>query len=459
MPLVLGIPPQVDDLVQKGLLERAFHDSLFPELLFRQDAEWEEWPENSGTEYVCTRRGQYSPVTKPIPASQDPAVMTLAYEQWVATLQRYAAATQVYMPNSVVANSSLFLSEVHALGMNAGQSLNRIPRNALYKSYLSGHTCLIQQAASSDTSIRVAALNGFTDVVIRGQNAKPAAVSSSNPLPILLNGVAKNVIGATPDNSDDPFGPGTLLLSTTVGATVAVRSPVLSIYRPVVLRAGGGATVDAISSGDTTLLQDFINLAGKLRTNNVPPHEDGTYHCHMPNAANNQLFADPAWQRAETGLFNGEEYQSGIIKRISGITFILNNECPDDTNAGAQTATGTNAKYSEDIGAETVNESAVRIGRAIITGRGALRERGLDEKGFVTEAGVTGKIGAFQVTNMGMAIKTDRIRLILRAPINVLQDQVAMAWDISTSFTTPSDVIAGSNERYKRGVMYEFALE
>ena len=36
--IVLGIPPAILNLVQNGLLERAFHDALVPLFLYRQEA-------------------------------------------------------------------------------------------------------------------------------------------------------------------------------------------------------------------------------------------------------------------------------------------------------------------------------------------------------------------------------------------------------------------------------------
>lgn len=458
--IVLGTPPAVNDLVQKGLLERTFHDGLIPEFTYRAEAEWEEWPAGTGTEVFMTRRGTLAPITKPTAPGTDPIPQSLSYEQWVATLERYTGTIDTYMPNSVVANSDLFLSNIHGLGIQAGQSLNRIPRNALFKSYLSGHTVLIQATLTTDTVIRVAAINGFTDVVLRGLLVRPQPVSATYPLPILVNGVAKNVIGATPDNPDDPFGSGSLLLSTTVGSVVASRSPVLSTYRPRIIRSGGGLSVDAISAADTFVIQDAVNAATQLRALNVPRHQDGTYHAQIPPQANSQVFQDPAWQRMFQGRgVTDNEIKDGILGRIGMVTFYENNENPDDTNSGSLLSTSASAFYSEDIGAETINGAGVRVGRIIVTGRGALRERGLDESKFITEAGVTGKVGEFSVTNMGVAISTERVRLIMRAPINRLQDQVASTWDISTSFSTPTDVATGSLERYKRAITVEFALE
>lgn len=460
MSLVLGIPPAILNLVQLGLLERAFHDGLFPALLYRGEAQYEEWPANTGTEIFMTRPGLLTPITTPLAAGVDPVPQTVSYEQWIAVLNRYAGTIDTHVPTSVVSNADQFMRNIQQLGLQAGQSLNRLPRNALFKSYLSGQTVLTVATAAPDTTIRVASLNGFFDVVNRGVNVRPLPVSPSAPLPITINGtINRNVVGAFPDDPNDPYGPGTLQLDAAVGAIVAARASVLSRYRARILRSGGGSSVDAIGAADVFTLQDAINATNYLRKNNVLPHEDGYYHGHINLDANSQVFQDPAFQRLNTSLPDHVYYQKAFIGTIAGIAFFANNESPDLLNSGARTLTGTNAAYSADIGAETTNESNVNIGRVVVTGRGAIYEKGLDETKYVTEAGVTGKIADFQVVNGGVEVSTERIRLILRAPQNRLQDQVSATWSITTSFPVPSDAASGGFERYKRAVVIEHALD
>jgi hypothetical protein len=460
MSLVLGIPTSILNLVQDGLLERAFHDGLFPSLLFRGEAQREEWAANTGTEIFMTRPGLLSPVTTPLVAGVDPVPQTVSYEQWVAVLARYAGTIDTHVPTSVVSQADQFLRNIQQLGLQAGQSLNRLPRNVLFKSYVSGQTVLILATASPDTAIRVASLNGFLDVVSRGVNVRPAAVSPSSPLPITINAtISRNVIGAYADDPNDPYGPGTLLLDAAVGAVVPIRSSVLSRFRPRILRAGGGSSVDAIGSTDVFTLQNAINATNQLRKNNVLPHEDGFYHGHINMDANGQVFQDPAFQRLNTSLPDHTYYQRAFIGTIAGIAFFANNENPDFLNSGSRTITGSSAYYSADIGAETTNESGVNIGRVVVTGRGAIYEKALDENAYVTEAGVTGKVADFQVVNGGVEVSTEGIRLILRAPQNRLQDQVAATWSITTSFPVPSDASSGGLERFKRAVIIEHALD
>lgn len=460
--LVLGMSAAVVNLVQQGLLERSFHDGLFPALQYRAEAQEEEWPANTGQEIFMTRPGLLAPITKPIQPGQDPIPQAVAYEQWVARLDRFAGTIDTHVPTSVVSNADQFLRNIHQLGLQAGQSLNRIPRNVLFKSYLSGHSNLIQAALAGDTQIRVASLNGFTDVVIKGVNVRPSPVSPSTPLEITITGVTgtRNVVGFDPDDPDNPTGPGTLFLSAAIGgAGAAVRAPVLSAARPRIIRAGGGTSVDAIGLGDVFQLQDLINAVNALRRDSVPPHEDGFYHAHIQTDGNSQVFTDPAWQRLNTALPDHVYYQEAFIGTIAGAACFLNTESPDSLNTGARVATGTSAFHSEDIGAETTNESGVNVGRIIVTGRGALYEKWLDEKRYTTEAGITGKTGEFQIVNAGLEVETQRIRLVLRAPVNRLQDIVAATWSISTSFPVPSDITSGGPQRYKRAIVIEYAQD
>lgn len=461
--LVLGIPPAVLSLVQEGLLERAFHDGLFPALLYRSEAQEEEWEANTGTEIFMSRPGPLAPIVTPLAPGIDPSPQTVAYEQWSASLARFAGTIDTHIPTSAVANANLFLRNINQLGLQAGQSLNRIPRNALFQKYLSGQTVLTVTTAAGDTAIRVASVNGFTDVVTKGVNVRPALVSTSTPLSITIDPagtpIVRNVIGFELDDPTDPNGPGTLFLSAAVGAIVAARVPVLSVARPRVLRSGGGFSVDALAAGDIFTLQDAINATNLLRKANVPPHPDGFYHAHINTDANSQVFQDLAFQRLNTSLPDHTYYQEAFIGTIAGIAFFLNTESPDTTNVGALTNTGTNARYGQDIGGEVVNDANVGVGRVLVTGRGALYEKWLNENtNYVTEAGITGKVGEFQIVNAGVAVETERVRLILRAPLNRLQDKVAATWSISTSFPVPSDVTAGGPERYKRAIIIEHAL-
>jgi hypothetical protein len=461
--LVLPIPGLQTNLVQEGLLERAFHDGLFPNLQFRQEAVQEDIEANTGTEFYMSRPGLLPTVEEPLTAlSGDPTPAQPVFEQWPVIINRYANTIDTHMPTSTVANANLFLRNINQLGLNAGQTVNRLPRNTLFKAYTSGQTAMTVAGLAADTTIHVASCNGFADSVVSTISFRPVPVSASAPLPVSIGVgaalIVRNVINVAYDNPADPYGPGTLTLSAALGAGFAGRTPVVSAYAPTTLRAGGGASVDALTGADIVTLQMFINAANYLRSHNVRPHDDGFFHAYITPSCNSQLFADPVMQRLNTALPQGVQYSEGFVGVIAGILFYMNSEVPTRTNSGALTLTGTNAFYARSIGAEVINDGGVPVGRSLVTGKTALYELNLDESKYVSEAGIMGKIGQFSITNNGMYVPVDKVRLILRAPIDRLQDIVAASWSMSAGFAAPSDATATTGpQRYKRAVVLEYA--
>jgi hypothetical protein len=465
MSVILLMPPEIQELNQQGALERAFHDALFPNLAYRAEAMAEEVQANTGQQIFQSRPGLLPPKTTPLTPGSDPQPSQVVYEQWTAILQQFGDALDTHMPTAITSNANLFLRNIQQLGLGAGQSINRIARDSLFQAYLSGNTVMNVASLTTDTQLHVSSCNGFTDVIIVGSNVAPKPVSPATPLAIVVGvgaaAVVANVVGFVLDNPSDPVGPGTLMLAAAIGTAFAARTAVISAFAPQIVRTGGGATVDAIGPSDTLLLQDVINSVAILRNNNVPPHDDGYYHAHISPFANAQVFADPVFQRLNTALPEGVMYSQGFIGHMSGVMFFMNTEAPNTLNTGTRVFTGpTSAQYSPEIGAETTNDSGVNIGRVIVTGKGALYERYLDESQYVTEAGTVGKIGEFDIRNNGIQILTERIRLVLRAPIDRLQQVVSAAWSITTSFPVPSDITASTSgaARFKRAVVLEHAL-
>jgi hypothetical protein len=457
------VPASIAQLQQQGLLERAFHDGLYPNLAYRAEAMPEEWPLNTGQQIFMTRPGLLKVQTTPLVPGTDPVGQTIPFEQWVATLAQYADSIDVHIPTAVTTSANLFLRSIHQLGLAAGQSVNRIARNALFQAYLSGQTVTTTAPLTGDTTLQVASLNGFTQVVSPAANIAPQTVSSSNPLPITIytatGSVTNSVVGFIPNNPADLNGPGTLQLLSSVGVSgLTIRTSVVSAYAPRVIRSAGGTSIDAIGAGDTFVLQQAINAVGYLRRAAVQPHEDGFYHAHISALGNAQIFADPVFQRLNQSLPEHVIYKEGFIGTIANVAFFMNLESPETFNTGTQISTANSGVYGQEIGAEVVNGSGVPIGRTIITGRGAMYEKYLDESAYSTEAGTTGKIGDFDVVNNGISIPTERIRFVLRAPLDKLQQTVTCSWSITTSFPVPSDITAPSGPQlFKRAIVLEHA--
>lgn len=461
MTIVQGLPASISSLIQNNTLERMFHDSLFPNLLFRGEARPELWQANLGERQLFTRTGLIEPVTEPLIPGQDPQPGSYASEQWEAEARQLGLTIPTHMPTNYVALASTFLQNTQKLGLNAAQSMNRAVRDRLFQAYLGGETVTLAAAAAGATQIQVASLNGFTQ---RLQNGQLLPVSSANPLPITFTGSAEpanTVIGFAPSNPAQPLGQGVLTLGAAITAAgVVQRGGVFAATRSRRLRVGNGATVDALTAGNIITLDTFISAVSRLRDQNVPPHADGFYHVHLTTQAEEQLFRDNHWQRLHQSLPDSVAYQSLAIGRAVGCIFYRNTELPNPSTvnpAGTLTDAGGagGATSNHQIGGELTNEAGLTIRRAIVTGGGCIYEKYLDEGKFITEAGVNGKIGQFSLINGGVAILSQRIRYILRAPQDLLQQVVSQTWSWSGDFPVPSDTVTGDGARFKRAVVIE----
>ncbi len=457
MPIALpGIPAQVVNLLQDRTLERVFHNALFPRLLYRSEAFPEIWQANLGESQVFTRTGLLPVKLKALTPGQDPVPSTYETEQWEAFAEQHGDTLDTHMPTSHVALASLFMTDAAALGLNGGQTMNRLARNRLFSAYSGGETVNTAVGAAIDTQIQVANINGFTQVLVNGR-LQPSSVP--NPIAISFPGTAiadNSVIGFDPADVDNPLGPGTLFLSAALGGGgLPLRSAVLAVSASRIIRVGGGATVDALSAASVLTLNDLIAAASRLRDQNVPPHADGYYHVHLPTLGEAQLFQDNHWQRLHQSLPDSAAYRDLAVGQIVGSRAYRNTESPAADTVTVTVATGTLALSAPEIGAEIRNETGVPINRTIVTGGGVLREKYLDESKYISAAGVQGKIGEFSIVNNGVAIMTERIRYILRAPQDKLGQLVAQTWSWSGDFPVPSDGLTGDGARFKRAVVIE----
>jgi len=445
--------PSVVSSIQDRTLQRTFRDALFPRLLYRMEAVPELWAVNLGANMTFTRRGLIKPTTRPISPGLDPVPKTVGVEQWEATAAQWSDTVDTHMPTSYVTLANQYLSNMQALGMHSGQSINRVVRDKGYNAYISGNGMVDTLANSAATSIHVANLTGFTRALFNG---RPALVSSSNPINITIpNQVGGTYVGQvtafTPDNANDPFAEihaGTLTITPALSGNVPARSPVLSTKRSVVVYSGGGAGVDDISSSDLLTLADIRSAVAQMRFNNVPTHEDGSFHVHLDPTSESQIFSDNEFRVLNTSMPDGVHYRQFAAGYLLNCAFYRNNEAPYVTTCDPDAQTGATHGF------ETVNAAGVNVHRPIMTGQGWIEEKYLDESKYISEAGVMGKIGEFAVVNGGVQVMTERIRLILRAPQDRLQQLTASTWSISGDWPIPTDELATSSPAsYKRAVV------
>lgn len=451
--IIPSAPASLDAIIQDRTLERMFHDSLFPGLLYRMEAPAERWEANLGETKVFTRRGLHPVNVRAVAAGSDPLPRTSRFEQWEVLADQYADREDTNMAVSRTALASLFMSNAKNLGLQAAQTLNRLVRNRLYCAYTGGHTVVATAATSA--SQEVASLNGFTKVVVNG---KPVDVSVANPLAITVNGVANTVVGFSAADPDIPFGRGTLTLGTSI--TTLEGQVVLASNRPSIIRVGGGLSVDSIASTDVLNLAAVRLAVATLSRNNVPTHSDGYYHVHVDPLAQNSIYDDNEFQRLNEGLVKENPYlQFAIGKLVNGVWY-ENKESPANDNVGTlqQSRATAGAQLGEEIFAEVTNAASVPIFRTIVTGGGAIQEHYIDESEYLSEAGTQGKQGNFYLTNNSLIIPCERIRYIIRAPQDALQQQVTQSWSFSGDWGIPSDVFGGrGNARFKRAIVIEHA--
>lgn len=450
-------PSSLVQVVQDGTLERVFKDAAYPVLLYRMDAKPELWQENLGQTSIQTRAGLIPVTVSPLSPGNDPSVATYATEQWSVTAAQYGKTINTNMASSYVALASLFSRNVQQLGLNAGQTLNRLSRNKLFGAYLQGDTVGIGASASGQADITVSNIAGFTEVLVDGQLVP---VSGSNPLAITFEGAepTRNVIAAVPDTPGATSGPGTLTVSANLTVGVADREGVYAATRSRVLRAGGGPTVDDIGASDLITPALIRSAVARLRSLNIPTHADGLYHCHLSPSAESALYETTEFQRLFTSMPGSSVYERLQLGDLYGVRFFRNSEAPSQTTVSSTNTQGAgSALFAPELGSDVVNTSGQSVERTIITGGACLYEKYLDESRFISAAGVTGKIGNFTITNQGAAVVTDRIRLTMRSPLDALQQVVTSSWSWSGDFGVPSDSLTGDAARFKRAVVIEHA--
>lgn len=433
--LSVSFAPSVVSSIQDRTLQRVFRDALFPRMLFRMEAIPELWPANLGANQTFTRAGLIKPTTRPLQANTDPTPVGYDFEQWEATAQQWGTTIDTHMPTSYLTLASLYLRNMHQLGMHAGQSLNRIVRDKLYNAYTAGNT-VTSASVSASTSVPVVNLNGFTQNFVNGRLAD---VSASNPLPVFVGPTLtpNTVVGYTVGSDNDRIHAGTLTLGSAV--TLASRDFVISAAASAIVYSSGATGIDALNSSTQLKLADVRAAVANMRSNNVPPHEDGTYHIHLDPTAESQIFGDNEFQRLNQSIPDYIHYRRMAVANMLGCTFYRNTETPNTATVDESPATG------HTTGFELTNANGIGIHRTIMTGAGAIEEKYLDESRYISDAGIQGKIGEFAVTNGGVQVMTERIRLILRAPQDRLQQLTSSSWSFSGDFPIPTDALSTSS--------------
>lgn len=454
---IANIPPGQAALIQENALQRIILEAMNPKQMYRADCDADRWVVDGAPmsqNQTFTRAGLIDVDTRPLVPGVDPSVGKYDIEQWRVIASQQGKSVITHMPTSVVGIDNKFVVDARQLGVHAGMTLNRLVRNRLISAYIGGEAYATATVASGLRDIHVTAINGFSELTASTGALVP--VSPANPIAVTFSGaeVANSVVAAIPDSADNPIGPGTLTLSAALTTGVTARDVIYAGNRTPIVRVDGSNSIDGLASTEIMTTSAVLTAVSHLRDRNVPTHMDGTYHVHLSARAERQLLQDTLFRDlyrgggASTGVYGEAE-----ILKAFGCTFVRNTESPKEGNVTGAVNTGTSAVIAPEIGGQVVNNGGVPVDHTIVTGSGTIVEKYIDESKYTTIGGVNGVVSQnWRVTAGGVEINLDRIRYIIRAPIDALQQVYTQSWSWSGDFGIPSDQLAPGPERYKRAV-------
>jgi hypothetical protein len=423
-----NLPAALQEIVQNGLLTRAFEDALVPLFLFDNLAEIREWGGQMGSQAIFTRNGLMDPVPNPVTGSDAPQG-TYGFEQFSLFMDQYGNSIDTNMAISAEALASKFLKDNKVLGTNAAQTLNRIARGALYGAYAGGRT---YATAASTTSVDLVVndVAGFSYAPVtlpsqtgntEGINAASVPqlqpVSAANPLSVTVNGVANTVTGVDVSTS-------TLVLGTAVSA--AIGWDVVASNAPVSYRPGAAVTGNDLTSSSIATLSLFQNAVTRLRSMNVPMI-NGAYVAHVHPQTFNELFQDQNFLLAYRGQAESPVYKNlavGSEGRFAGIDWVMDTEVPYYTNVAGLT-----------------------VYQPIVAGDECLIKGPFSEMGSLVNAVNAGSTVQIEMLN-GVA-------RILRAPLDRFGQVLSSTWSWIGGYSVGTDMLTGDAAAFKRAVLVE----
>ncbi|MCX5601620.1 hypothetical protein OOK29_26060 [Streptomyces phaeochromogenes] len=413
------LPAAIREIMQNGLLYRAFEEALLPEFLFPSIATPRPWSSNIGDTGTFTRTGLLTPTTTPL-AGSDPSPQTYSVEQYSVTMDQYGITLDTNMLQSRMTLASKYLEDTQKLAISAGQSLNRIARDKLFNAYAGGRTWATA-AASSDTSLVVQSVKGFEYVLVNG---KPTPVSGANPLTVSIEGVANTVTGVNAGTSTLTLG--TARVDVVGDAVVAANAP--TSIRP----SAALDTAYDIGTSHVATFKMFRAAVARLRRMNVPTF-GGYYAAHIDPETETQLFDDADFKQALQGRVDSPVYRDLSIGRFGGIDWVKDNEIPT-LLAGS---TGL-----------------VNVHRPIVFGAEALLSAPFEGMGDLLREADVSDVPSIQMIGPANGVQ---VAHIVRPPQDRLQQVLSSTWSWVGDFGVPSDATTGDAALFKRAVVLEHA--
>jgi hypothetical protein len=207
---IQNFPASLQPIIQLGFLEREFQQALRSRLGYRDCADREEISVGIGETLTKTRAGLKPSVTTPLVPSTNTnfdnglTPTTWGVEQYVITINHYAATTDLNMVTSRVGIASQFLQNAYTNGEQAARSLDELARNALFNSYFGGNSRVRTTLGSAGPSISVDDIRGFQTAFVNGVQQP---VSGSNTLTVTVGSNAYTLVGATADGTNVSTAP------------------------------------------------------------------------------------------------------------------------------------------------------------------------------------------------------------------------------------------------------------
>ena len=467
---VNDLPVSLQAAIQTGFLERRFRNALRAKLGFRAIADKEPFTGNIGETITKTRLGLLPAITTPMPPAQTTDITSgltpqnYGLEQYTLGIAQYAGTMQLNVATARVAIDDLYLQNADKLGEQAVRSVDTLARNALFDMYMGGNTRVTTTLGSPATTIHVDDVRGLF-ASWNSQNV-PVAVSSSNPLTVVVGSDSYTLVGCVADgsapttitpwlsllsfsgtssnSSTTPGGfSGTLTFSGNVSiADGTASNAVVSAVAPMVVRPSNAtsgamaATTAAISaandlnSGKVTI-EMILQAKATMKSNAVPEvTATGNYAYYADSIQLTGLYQDPAFQRFFIGKPDTPEYRRGVVAEVLGCDIVETNLALVQALAGVGT-----------------------VRRGILCGQGALVE------GEFTEEAAQ---AAVQVDDARMMTMVDGIAHVTREPIDALKQVVTQSWYAITGFVAPTDVLTtpttiptANNSAWKRAIIVE----
>lgn len=411
-----NLPTEIQAIIEDETLDHVFDQPLTAKLGYRSKADKEVVGAGLGETIKKTRPALRAPVedaSTPAAHSDLDSGMTSStpkLEQYELTLKEYKDMAKTNVVYDRIAIGTKFLRDAKQLGEQAARSLDGLARNALFDTYMGGHTRVIAPAVSSANVVPVDDIRGFRvgqKVSVDGASARTvtAVTAAGTNASTSFRGVS-----------------GTITLDGAAFSATAGK-PVVAEDAPHIFRAGNVATSALVT--DTLKAQQILDAVSRLHDNGL---NDDMFDMLISASQARGLFEDAMFRDFFQGANKSDEYKFGVASEILGVNLVRTNMAPVEAASG--------------------------LHRAIIVAKGALVEGQFAETGY---AGLAGAVGSDPLVRIH-----DGVAHIIREPLDALKQWVTQSWVSVVGYAAPTDMHTtaevlptASEARFKRAIILE----